>query len=79
MFFSSGMKQRLKLLLAFGSDVPLILLDEPTTNLDKSGIEWYHKLIEGLNAYPTQSLVIASNQLYEYGCCSLSISLEDYK
>ncbi|WP_332913584.1 ABC transporter ATP-binding protein [Algoriphagus boritolerans] len=33
--FSSGMKQRLKLGIALFSDVPVILLDEPTSNLDK--------------------------------------------
>src|SRR5688572_16846769 len=40
--FSSGMKQRLKLALAFYSDTPLLFLDEPTTNLDKPAIAWYH-------------------------------------
>lgn len=39
--FSSGMKQRLKLGLAFMSDVPVIFLDEPTTNLDPQGFQWY--------------------------------------
>ena len=43
--FSSGMKQRIKLLLAFFSDVPLILLDEPTMNLDEAGVGWYLSLI----------------------------------
>ena len=36
-FFSSGMKQRLKLILAICSEGQLLLLDEPTTNLDKEG------------------------------------------
>jgi len=36
-YFSSGMKQRLKLAQAIFSDVPVILLDEPCTNLDASG------------------------------------------
>src|SRR6266513_26360 len=39
--FSSGMKQRLKVSLALLADVPLVLLDEPTTNLDQQGFEWY--------------------------------------
>ncbi|HMU71519.1 MAG TPA: ATP-binding cassette domain-containing protein, partial [Ferruginibacter sp.] len=33
-YFSSGMKQRLKLAQAFFSDTPVLMLDEPTTNLD---------------------------------------------
>ena len=35
--FSSGMKQRLKLTLAILSDTPLLLLDEPLSNLDEQG------------------------------------------
>src|SRR5690606_6393629 len=37
--FSSGMKQRVKLALACCSDVPLVLLDEPTSNLDRQGVD----------------------------------------
>ena len=45
-YFSSGMKQRLKLALAFCSDTPMLMLDEPTSNLDTQGIDWYLNLIE---------------------------------
>ncbi|MCE3283021.1 MAG: ATP-binding cassette protein, partial [Chitinophagaceae bacterium] len=34
--FSSGMKQRIKLAQAVFSDVPVLFLDEPGTNLDKA-------------------------------------------
>ena len=37
-YYSSGMKQRLKLAQAFFSDTPVLLLDEPTTNLDGRGL-----------------------------------------
>ena len=37
-YYSSGMKQRVKLAQAFFSDTPVLLLDEPTTNLDALGI-----------------------------------------
>jgi ABC-type multidrug transport system ATPase subunit len=39
------MKQRLKLGLAFYSDTPILLLDEPTSNLDKTGIAWYQQTV----------------------------------
>jgi ABC-type multidrug transport system ATPase subunit len=53
--FSSGMKQRLKLALAVLSDAPILLLDEPTTNLDQKGFEWYLDLMKN---YASNRLVI---------------------
>ena len=44
-FFSSGMKQRVKLAQCIFSDTAIVLLDEPCTNLDVSGIELYDRLI----------------------------------
>ena len=75
--FSSGMKQRLKLGLALFSDVPFILLDEPTSNLDKKGIEWYQEMM----AHYAQGriLVICSNEPREYEFCEQIIALEDFK
>lgn len=76
-YFSSGMKQRTKLLLAILSDVPCILLDEPCSNLDKQGIQWYQEL---LHTYlGNRSLLVCSNQEYEYEICDKSISILDYK
>ena len=75
--FSSGMKQRLKLGLCFFSQVPLILLDEPTSNLDQKGVDWYLDLIQrfGLN----RTLIICSNDPREYQSCENVINIEDYK
>jgi len=53
--FSSGMKQRLKLGLAICSEAPLLLLDEPCSNLDRAGIAIYHNL---LDAYGKSKLII---------------------
>jgi ABC-type multidrug transport system ATPase subunit len=75
--FSSGMKQRLKLGLAMFSDVPLILLDEPTSNLDKKGIGWYCDLIK--NFQKGRTLIICSNEPREYEFCEQKIAVEDYK
>jgi len=75
--FSSGMKQRLKLGLALFSDVPLIFLDEPTSNLDKKGIDWYQEMI-GLYG-KNRILVICSNEPREYEFCEQKIVLEDFK
>ena len=45
-YFSSGMKQRLKLGLSFMSQSAVLLLDEPTITLDREGISWYREMLE---------------------------------
>mgnify|MGYP003575951508 CR=1 FL=1 len=76
-YFSSGMKQRVKLVLAVMSDTPILLLDEPTANLDKEGAEWYHQLIRD---YTSQRLIIVcSNQPEEYTFCQHRLYIADYK
>lgn len=77
LYFSSGMKQRVKLGLCFFSDVPLLLLDEPTSNLDREGINWYHNLIKDHGIDKT--ILVCSNDLREYDFCEQVISMEDYK
>ncbi len=74
--YSSGMRQRVKLGLAILSNTPLLILDEPTTNLDVNGVNWYYNLVE---KYIEQRIVfIASNQEREYYFCNASIHLPDY-
>jgi ABC-type multidrug transport system ATPase subunit len=76
-YFSSGMKQRLKLAQAFLSNTPVLLLDEPTTNLDADGTALYHSLIQN---YANQRLVIiSSNDPQEYAFCDEVIAIGDYK
>lgn len=71
--FSSGMKQRLKLLLAFGSAKEVLFLDEPCSNLDVRGKELYRVLID---RYMRKfSIVVASNDPEEYYFCSHHIEL----
>lgn len=72
--FSSGMKQRLKLGLAFLSDTPLLLLDEPITNLDKSAIIWYNNML--LKFTNDRTVIICSNHIAdEYQFCKNNIEL----
>ncbi len=76
-YFSSGMKQRLKLALAFCSDTPLLMLDEPSSNLDTQGIDWYLKLVEQFTA--DRLTIICSNQQHEYDFCDCRLNITDYK
>jgi ABC-type multidrug transport system ATPase subunit len=76
-YYSSGMKQRLKLAQAFFCATPVLLLDEPTTNLDAEGVALYHNLID---QYTTGKLVIiSSNDLQEYNFCEEVIEIGIYK
>jgi len=76
-YFSSGMKQRLKLILAFCADTPILMLDEPTSNLDTQGVDWYLGLVE---QFATSRLtIVCSNQEHEYGFCNERLSISDYK
>lgn len=76
-YFSSGMKQRLKLALAFCSDTPMLMLDEPTSNLDKQGVAWYLDLVQQFAA--NRLTIICSNQEQEYDFCSDRLDISDYK
>ena len=77
-FFSSGMKQRLKLTLACLSDTPLLLLDEPCANLDENGVKWYASMVGEYGKGKT--IVVCSNSHpEEYFFCSRKIQLTDYK
>ncbi|MFH1296750.1 MAG: ABC transporter ATP-binding protein [Bacteroidota bacterium] len=76
--YSSGMKQRVKLVCALLSDTPLLFLDEPTTNLDKGGIDFYLQLI-GNHARDRTILVCSNMQQAESGFCRREVRVEDYK
>jgi ABC-type multidrug transport system ATPase subunit len=75
--FSSGMRQRVKLGLAFFSTSDIIFLDEPTTNLDRKSILWYQ---DQLSALPSDLLIlIASNQEHEYPQTAKKIDVSGFK
>jgi ABC-type multidrug transport system ATPase subunit len=76
-YFSSGMKQRLKLVQAIFSETPCVLLDEPCTNLDEQGVQLYQDLIR---EYCSGRLVIvSSNDEKEFSFCKERINILDYK
>lgn len=77
-FFSSGMKQRLKLALAILSDCPLLLLDEPTITLDREGIAWYRALLQNY-ALGEKLLIIASNVEEDVAVCTERLDILQYK
>ena len=71
------MKQRFRLGLAFLSDVSLILLDEPSSNLDAKGMAWYKELITKYLA--NRTLIIGSNySADEIEVCDERVEIERY-
>lgn len=76
-YFSSGMKQRVKLGLAFFSASPVVILDEPTANLDRQGVAWYHEQVRRLDA--NQLLLIGSNVPEEYDFCENVLDMTQWK
>lgn len=76
-YFSSGMKQRVKFILALLSDTEILLLDEPTSNMDEEGVAWYHNLITEYTK--NRLLIVCSNQQEEYKFCKEKIVIADYK
>ena len=76
-YYSSGMKQRVKLAQAIFSDVPVLLLDEPCSNLDIAGIELYHALIS--NYCKDRLVIVCSNDQTEYSFCEEVFSIMSFK
>jgi ABC-type multidrug transport system ATPase subunit len=76
-FFSSGMKQRVKLGLAFFSEAQVVLLDEPTANLDRQGAAWYKEQVRMLP--PGVLLLLGSNVPDEYDFCPNVLDVMQWK
>jgi len=76
-YYSSGMKQRVKLAQAFFSDTPILLLDEPTTNLDLPGISLFHELVQDFCR--ERLVVVSSNDPQEYSFCKTIIDMKSLK
>ena len=76
-YYSSGMKQRVRLAQALFSDTSVVLLDEPCTNLDADGIELYRGLIREITG--GRLVIISSNDFQEYEFCEERINIMGYK
>jgi len=76
-YYSSGMKQRVKLAQAILSNTAVVLLDEPCSNLDEAGIRLYHSLIE--NYCKDRVVIVCSNDAVEYGFCKEKIEMQQFK
>ncbi|MDD5362636.1 MAG: ABC transporter ATP-binding protein [Ignavibacteria bacterium] len=75
--FSSGMKQRVKLAFAVINKPPVLLMDEPRTNLDTEGISLVYEVAG--EQKENGILIVATNEPEDTKLCSKTISIEDYK
>jgi ABC-type multidrug transport system ATPase subunit len=76
--YSSGMKQRLKLAVAILADTPVLLLDEPLSNLDKNGGDWYRDMVRQYAS--NRTVIVCSNAISdEYFFCDRQLNVADHK
>lgn len=75
--FSSGMRQRVKLTLAMLTHSDILILDEPTMNLDSAGVNWYQELLARNSAH--RVVVIGSNMEREYTQATAVIDIMQFK
>ena len=72
------MRQRVRLTLAILADCPILLLDEPVSNLDKTAIDWFKTLIKEYASHKT--IIVCSNSIKEeYEFCTKELNVADYK
>ena len=75
--YSSGMKQRLKFIFALMHSPSLIILDEPTSNLDTEGKDSVYKIVESESK--NNVVLIASNEESDLRLCTNIIKLAEFK
>lgn len=76
--YSSGMKQRVKYAAAGLTEPPLLLLDEPSANLDAAGLD----MVDAVMAHQRAAdalLVVATNVAAEADRCDRALCVEDYR
>jgi heme ABC exporter ATP-binding subunit CcmA len=65
--FSSGMKQRMKLLFALVHQPPVLLFDEPISNLDADGMRTVYEIVDEQRA--RGCVIIATNDAEDIARC----------
>lgn len=73
-YYSSGMKQRLRLIHALINNPPVLMLDEPCSNLDTKGRDILYSLLEVIKK--DKIVIIATNESEDINLCSKGINLE---
>jgi len=73
-YYSSGMKQRLRLIHALINDPEILMLDEPCSNLDTRGRDILYKILEELKG--RKIIILATNESEDINLCSKGINLE---
>jgi len=75
--YSSGMKQRVKFIFALMHSPQLLILDEPTSNLDDEGKNSVYDLVK--EEGQKNIVLIASNEKHDLENCSEIVYLEKFK
>lgn len=75
--YSSGMKQRIKYAAALLTQPPLLLLDEPSANLDEAGLAMVSRVMER-QRNAGRLLIIATNVADEASACDQIVRIEDF-
>jgi ABC-type multidrug transport system ATPase subunit len=76
-YFSSGMRQKVKLGLCMASSSNILLLDEPTSNFDHNTKNWYQSQLQNLRHQ--KIVIIASNDPAEYQQANSEINILNFK
>ncbi|MEM8485659.1 MAG: ABC transporter ATP-binding protein [Bacteroidota bacterium] len=76
--YSSGMKQRVKFAAAMLTKPDVLILDEPTTNLDAAGIAMVRTVMD-MQRSRNGILILASNNVDEAAWCNASVNIEDHR
>jgi heme exporter protein A len=75
--YSSGMKQRVKFIFALMHSPQLLILDEPTSNLDEEGKNSVYEIVK--EEGQKNIVLIASNETQDLNLCGDIVYLEKYK
>lgn len=72
-YYSSGMLQRFKTALCLSSDAPVLMLDEPLSNMDNKGELWYRNCISDIR---NKIVIVAGNNPKEYDFANKNIHIQ---